>query len=73
MIIMQCNFYTDNTKEIESRKKDTDFMLLVGIEGIPITNCGTGIGEYEPTTEEKDTYCFGDFEKCPRFRTKIKN
>jgi len=71
MMTMNCNYFKDNTKEIESRKKDTDFMLLIGIEGIPKTNCCTGIGDYEPLKEEQEIYCFADFRNCPRFLTRI--
>jgi hypothetical protein len=69
---MICNYFKDNSRKIESRKKDIEFMVLIGVDGIPMTNCGTGIGEYEPTINETENYCFKDFKDCPRFQTRIK-
>lgn len=74
MIIMQCNFYTDNTQknadlkanifnEIEIIKPDFSTLLSC--------SCHTGLEEWEPSQEEKDIYCFSDFRNCPRFLTRI--
>ena len=47
-------------------------MALIGIEEIPVITCKTGVSDYEPTQEEQNIFCYSEFMRCPRFKTKLK-
>lgn len=68
---LKCNYFQDNSRELESKKRDFIYMALIGIEGIPIITCKTGISDYEPTQEEQKIFCSSEFMSCPRFKTKL--
>lgn len=70
---MQCNYYVDNQQKIELLKKDVVYCALLNdVENMKKVSCYSGIGEYEPTMQEREEYCFSEFSSCPRFKTRIR-
>jgi hypothetical protein len=72
MIIMNCNYYADNSQRIKEAKEDILLSAMTDINSILPCSCHTGVQEYEPKHDEKESYCFSDFRNCPRFLTRIK-
>lgn len=69
---MRCNYCVDNEQKIEQLKKDEFFCALNDINRLEIVTCHSGFGEYVPSLEERENFCFSEFCKCPRFQTKIR-
>ena len=69
---MNCNYYTDNSQRIKEAKEDILLNAITDISSILPCSCHTGFEEWQPSQEEKDSYCFADFRSCPRFETRLK-
>lgn len=69
---MRCNYCVDNRQKIEQLRKDDFYCALNDISSLEMVTCHSGIGEYEPSLQEREIFCFSEFCKCPRFKTKIR-
>jgi hypothetical protein len=68
-------YFTDNSQKNAALKANIFTVTEIippDFSTLSSCSCHTGLQEYEPTTKEKESYCFADFRSCPRFETRLK-